>query len=44
MSAVVELPVVGFFFIERNLGRKPGGAMEGLSPADFRLKSPVELQ
>jgi len=42
ISAVVELPVVGFFFTERNLGLKLGGVEEGLSPRDLRLKSPVE--
>ena len=40
MSAVVELPTAGFFLIERNLGRKVGVVIEGLSPDDLRLKSP----
>ena len=44
ISAVVELPVVGFFFMGRNLGREAGGVMEGLSPTDLRLKSPVRLE
>ena len=42
MSAVVELPVVGFLFKERNFEREIGGVIEGLSPVDFRLKSSVE--
>ena len=42
MRAVVELPVVGFFFNDENLGLKFGVLTEGLSPKDLRFKSPVK--
>ena len=41
ISAVVELPVVGFFFNEGNLGLK-FGVVGGLSSKDLRFRSPVE--
>ena len=40
IRAVVELPAVGFFLIDRNFGLEFGVVDDGLSPADLRFKSP----
>lgn len=42
IRAVVELPVVGFFLKERNLGLKFGAVTDGLSPKDLRFTSPAK--
>lgn len=42
IRAVVELPVVTFLLIERNLGLEVGAVDEGLSPKELRFKSPVD--
>lgn len=42
IRAVVELPVVGFFLKEGNLGLKFGAVTDGLSPKDLRFTSPAK--
>lgn len=42
IRAVVELPVVGFFLKEGNLGLKFGAVTDGLSPKDLRFTSPTK--
>ena len=44
IRAVVELPVVTFLLIERNLGLEVGAVDEGLSPKELRFKSPVDWE
>lgn len=44
IRAVVELPVVGFFLKEGNLGLKFGAVTDGLSPKDLRFTSPTKKQ
>lgn len=44
IRAVVELPVVGFFLKEGNLGLKFGAVTDRLSPKDLRFTSPTKKQ